>query len=159
MFLRMIKNLKLKMAARDLRVKDNELKLISILCRWLPISIAILDMIVKQLPSPKEAQKERLPSIWNMKQLPLKLKNAVLKCDSEYCECVIYVPKMIIVDKNEIIHSLHVSNERIIERNAYQRGKYTHMDKNSDDIDIDGDSIDSDSHSMQVIFLLSFILI
>ncbi|MCD6241143.1 GTP-binding protein, partial [Candidatus Bathyarchaeota archaeon] len=48
----------------------------------LPLHVAILDMVVKNLPNPVEAQKYRLPKIWRG-DINSKIGQAMLNCDDD----------------------------------------------------------------------------
>ena len=102
-FKRWIKKLKIEIPAREIdNHKDTKTKMIALMSRWMSVSNAVLDTIVKQLPSPKEAQKIRLPKIWNLDHLPDPLVNALKNCDATYKDCVVYIPKMIHVSRRQI---------------------------------------------------------
>ena len=47
------------MAARDLRSTDAKQKLSAIMTQWLPLTKSLLNMVVKNLPSPAEIKDER----------------------------------------------------------------------------------------------------
>jgi elongation factor 2 len=53
-----------------------------ILAKQLPLYQAILDMVVKKCPSPKEAQKYRIQTIWKGKS-DSKIGNAMINCNDE----------------------------------------------------------------------------
>jgi elongation factor 2 len=52
------------------------------LARTLPLSQAVLNMIVKMIPNPREAQKYRIPAIWNGR-LESDVGKAMLNCDDK----------------------------------------------------------------------------
>lgn len=52
------------------------------LSRLIPLHTAILDMVVKNLPSPVESQKYRVPKIWKG-ELNSEIGQAMLNCDDE----------------------------------------------------------------------------
>lgn len=61
---RIVQQLGLKIHARDLTAKDKLVTLRAVMAEWLPVSRTVLDMVVEKLPSPKEAQRDRLRALW-----------------------------------------------------------------------------------------------
>ena len=49
---------------KDLASSDRALAVAAVMSRWLPIGGAVLDMVVQQLPSPRDAQRTRLPALF-----------------------------------------------------------------------------------------------
>lgn len=88
------------------------------------ISNAVLDAVIKQLPSPREAQKERIPRNWNLDHLPKELRTALIECDSNHKDCVVYIPKMVLVVRDQIEAALTVKEAQRSRRTEYVRGRY-----------------------------------
>eukprot|EP00002_Diphylleia_rotans_P036304 TRINITY_DN7986_c0_g1_i2.p1 TRINITY_DN7986_c0_g1~~TRINITY_DN7986_c0_g1_i2.p1 ORF type:complete len:940 (+),score=201.95 TRINITY_DN7986_c0_g1_i2:50-2869(+) len=61
---KIISSLQLDIPPRELRNRDSKSILQSIMTRWLPLPEAVLGMIVKHLPNPREAQQLKIPKIW-----------------------------------------------------------------------------------------------
>jgi ribosome assembly protein 1 len=57
-------NLESRLNKRDMAGKDGKLKLQAVMRAWLPLSAAVLGMVVRALPSPIEAQKNRVERLW-----------------------------------------------------------------------------------------------
>eukprot|EP01083_Nonionella_stella_P105326 302934_1 len=124
-FQKWIKKLKVTIPPREIdNHKDALRKMIALMSRWMPISKAVLDTVIKQLPSPAEAQQERLPKIWNLEHLPADLVHALKTCDRNYKDCVVYIPKMVHVNRREIENALSTNKPQMVKRTAYKRGKY-----------------------------------
>lgn len=65
MVARILKGLNITMTERELRTyKTPGAAVAGVLCKWLPISSAMLNMVVEKLPNPQEAQKSRIPVLW-----------------------------------------------------------------------------------------------
>ncbi|MEM3442816.1 MAG: EF-Tu/IF-2/RF-3 family GTPase, partial [Candidatus Bathyarchaeia archaeon] len=63
-------------------LKAYEKEEIEMLSQLLPLSDAILEMVVKNIPNPAEAQKYRVPKIWRG-ELESEIGKAMLNCDDE----------------------------------------------------------------------------
>ena len=107
-------NLSKKVNLADLKNKSitQHSKLTSILSQWLPISQSILHMVVRQIPSPNQAQSNRMHKLWPIldnddeqkdtehqqqivDSLPSTLcplfKKAVLECDKTSPHLLVYI--------------------------------------------------------------------
>ncbi|RKO93267.1 P-loop containing nucleoside triphosphate hydrolase protein [Blyttiomyces helicus] len=110
------KALSVKILPRDLRSKDTKALLSTIMIQWLPLSTAVLDTVVSVLPSPREAQKIRIPKILNQHAgstsspttatthtTPSDLERALLECDpSDDVPVVAFVSKMFSVPVEDL---------------------------------------------------------
>jgi ribosome assembly protein 1 len=61
---KIINALKLKIPPRDLTSEDNKVVAQAIMSKWLPCADAVLEAVAEQLPSPAEAQINRIPKLW-----------------------------------------------------------------------------------------------
>lgn len=109
--------------ARDVSSPSPKIRIQSIMKAWLPLPAKVLSMVVRALPSPKEAQTRRINKLWpsivdslEMKfdtlfssdQEVLLSKLEKVKADIESCntspdaECVVFVSKMFAVPKSSL---------------------------------------------------------
>jgi ribosome assembly protein 1 len=105
---KIVKTLGVKVLPRDLRSKDTRALLSTILGQWLPLSANILLGVVDKLPSPVEAQAERLSNILYPEEKPTRtdkgtlhivakndLERSLYACDhTENAPTVAFVTKM-----------------------------------------------------------------
>lgn len=85
----------------------------------------MLDMVIHVLPSPIQAQKLRLNSIWKMNNLSEELQSALLACDKNYHQVIMHIPKMVMMDYHEVKNALlGTHHTQTYQRQPYQRGKY-----------------------------------
>lgn len=115
---KIVKALELQVSDKELRNEDSNNVLQSVMTRWLPISKALLDMVVDQIPDPRTAQKIRIPGLWRpirgelsdaQKEQTKKLKQDMLECNPNG-EIVAFVSKVFSV-KND--HLIDVSRPRV----------------------------------------------
>ena len=107
---KMINTLNIKVASRDLRSTDTRQKLSAIFAQWLPLTKAVLNMVVKVLPSPKDVNSERAEQLMCAKtarfdSLPVEtqnLKDKFLKCDPAEEDLIVFVSKMFPVPKKHL---------------------------------------------------------
>eukprot|EP00743_Colponemidia_sp_Colp-15_P008611 GILK01009370.1.p1 GENE.GILK01009370.1~~GILK01009370.1.p1 ORF type:complete len:1052 (-),score=185.23 GILK01009370.1:177-3332(-) len=85
--------------------RDPKQLLQALMSRWLPVSSAVLGMVVDLLPNPITAQANRMTKLWPTQQLAMdneemeRVRQAVMQCDkSETAPTVIFVSKMLNVD-------------------------------------------------------------
>jgi ribosome assembly protein 1 len=118
-------NLENKLNKRDMAGKDGRLKLQNVMRAWLPLSSAVLGMVVRALPSPLEAQKTRVERLWpsikksisstrlingytnaqddKLEELLAKVRKGIETCDtSEDAAVVVFVSKMFAVPKESL---------------------------------------------------------
>lgn len=96
---------------KDLASSDRGLAVAAVMSRWLPIGGAVLDMVVQQLPSPRDAQRARLPALFGR---PLALppaaravEDAVAQCDAaDSAPVLAFVIKMFSVSAKEYAAAL-----------------------------------------------------
>lgn len=107
MLQKVIKSFNLNVSARELQHKDPKVVLLAVLSRWLPLSDAILSMVVKCIPDPMRAQSFRIsrllpkrevsddgPSSNVLAEAEL-VRKSVEACDfSPEAPCVAFVSKM-----------------------------------------------------------------
>lgn len=110
MLQKVIKSFNLNVPARELQHKDPKVVLQAVLSRWLPLSDAILSMVVKSIPDPMRAQSFRIsrllpkrevsddgPSSNVLAEAEL-VRKSVEACDfSPEAPCVAFVSKMFAV--------------------------------------------------------------
>ncbi len=139
-----VKKLGIKVPARDLTLKTWRQRLRAILGRYMPIAQNILGMVADVLPSPVEAQNNKLDSIWGQLSLntasgaPSKqssdtvaespaeaVRAASGSCDKDSPHILVYIAKMLDVGKDAIRDALgrQGSGSSSIVRRAYVRGR------------------------------------
>jgi len=99
---KIINALKLKIPPRDLASDDPKAVAQAILCKWLPMSDTLLEMVVEKLPSPIEAQALRIPKLWQpsvgatseMSTKQHEIQDQMMTCDPQG-EVVIFVSKVV----------------------------------------------------------------
>eukprot|EP00164_Ancoracysta_twista_P001011 GFYU01001320.1.p1 GENE.GFYU01001320.1~~GFYU01001320.1.p1 ORF type:complete len:1032 (+),score=360.14 GFYU01001320.1:92-3187(+) len=114
---KIVKSLGLQVPPRELNHKDDRLLLRAVASRWLPLSPAILNMVVRFLPSPKEAQRHRFPKLWpelfdaeTDNAEILKMREDVMTCNpSQDAACVVFVAKMYAVPASALPELKHRS--------------------------------------------------
>lgn len=107
---KVIEKFNLSVPPRELQNKDPKLVLQAVMCRWLPLSDAILSMVVKYMPDPRVAQSFRISRLLPKREIvDDKLSSDVLaaaelvrksveSCDSRpEAPCVTFVSKMFAV--------------------------------------------------------------
>ena len=126
----MMERLGVAVTQRELtREKDKRRRLQSIMQRWLPIPACVLGCVVDQLPSPVQAQKERLSRVWTgevkRREGEEGIRDAMCRCDRQYDQVMVYVTKM--VDYGEVLDKLRErrmqGRGQIGVRRAYVRSK------------------------------------
>ncbi|XP_074650773.1 elongation factor-like GTPase 1 [Tubulanus polymorphus] len=105
---KIVKSLNLKIPARDLKFTDVR-TCVQAICRpWLPLSNAILSMVIRKLPSPLEIVGDRVDKLLSsrgrsLQSLPpetQKLKQNFLDCDaSTEAPVIVFVSKMVAVER------------------------------------------------------------
>ncbi|CAG4943869.1 unnamed protein product [Parnassius apollo] len=98
----------IKLTTRDLRHTDSRIQLQSLMMQWLPLSYTVLNMVCKELPSPKEILPEKVEKLMcsqirdfeSYHTETKKLKSDFLACDSsEDRPLIIFVSKMFSFEK------------------------------------------------------------
>lgn len=101
----------IKLTTRDLRHTDSRIQLQSLMMQWLPLSHVVLDMVCKQLPSPKEILPEKVEKLMcsNIRDFEtFHTETKLLKDDFLACESsddrplVIFVSKMFGVNRTSL---------------------------------------------------------
>lgn len=101
----------IKLTARDLRHTDARIQLQSLMMQWLPLSVTVLDMVCKKLPSPKQIQPEKVEKLMCSRIRDFesyhpetrKLKDDFLACDtSNDRPLIIFISKMFSFDKSAL---------------------------------------------------------
>jgi ribosome assembly protein 1 len=106
--------------------------------RWLPLSEAILDMIVDHLPSPLDAQKHRIPKIFDTSRLDEEHRNdfkeSIENCNNSASNpTVVFVAKMISTSCTfEDFSENQQPKATAIVRKPYQKGKFLDQKEGSD---------------------------
>ncbi|KAI3920150.1 hypothetical protein MKX01_017807 [Papaver californicum] len=98
------KSLHLSIPPRDLENKDKKIVAQAIMSRWLPLSEAILSMVVKCMPDPVAAQSVQITRLLP-KRVILDYVKSVQACDSSpEAPCVAFVSKMFAVPTKMLPH-------------------------------------------------------
>ncbi|XP_048484589.1 elongation factor-like GTPase 1 [Plutella xylostella] len=101
----------IKLTARDLRHTDSRIQLQSLMMQWLPLSLTVLNMVCKKLPSPLEIVPEKVEKLMCSRIRDFesyhpetqKLKEDFLSCDSsESRPVIVFISKMFSVDKSAL---------------------------------------------------------
>ncbi|XP_055995192.1 elongation factor-like GTPase 1 isoform X2 [Ostrea edulis] len=105
---KIITSLGLKILPRDMRHSDSRVQLQAVCSQWLPVSDAVLRVVVSKLPSPLAMSEERVEKLMcshmrKFESLPSEtqsLKQSFLTCSaSEESPVIVFVSKMLPVDK------------------------------------------------------------
>ncbi|KAF6057990.1 Elongation factor Tu GTP binding domain family protein [Candida parapsilosis] len=114
---KIIEKLGAKISPRDMRSKDLKNLLNQIMSQWIPLSHAVLGTVIDNLPSPVEAQSERIDKILEetiysavegeldkSKLVDPELVKAMRECDSSHADThtMAYVSKLISVPNEEL---------------------------------------------------------
>jgi len=108
---KILTSLNIKILPRDLKSIEAKIPLQSLFNSWIPLSKALLDIVVEYLPSPLDLTNEKIEHLMcsrsnQFKLLPIdtqKLKHDFLKCDSDKSKpLIVYISKMFAVDKENI---------------------------------------------------------
>lgn len=105
---KVIKSFNLQIQARELQNKDSKVVLQAVMSRWLPLSDAILSMVLKCLPDPVEGQKSRISRLIPERKVGSEngvdrrvveeselVRKSVVECDCrDEAPCVAFVAKM-----------------------------------------------------------------
>ncbi|KAI5958027.1 RIA1 [Candida theae] len=137
---KIIDKLGAKISPRDLRSKDVKNLLNQIMSQWIPLSHAVLGTVIDNLPSPVEAQSERIDKILDEtvysaveaekdknKLVDPSLVQAMHDCDSSHPEkhTMAYVSKLISIPNEELPKEVEVgvdvSAEELRERTRIAR--------------------------------------
>ncbi|CAB4024121.1 Elongation factor Tu GTP-binding domain-containing 1, partial [Paramuricea clavata] len=135
---KIVQSLNLKISARDSRQNESKAHLQAIFHQWLPLSKAVLEMVVEKLPSPLEISSERVEKLMcsglrSFESLPdetKSLKQAFLKCSSEDGDpVIIFVSKMFAVDEQALPQNRRrpLTQEELAQRRERARQKHTEM--------------------------------
>lgn len=104
-------SLNIKISPRDLKNTDAKVPLQSLFNSWLPISKAVLDMVIEYLPSPLDLTEEKVehlicPKARQFKTLASEtqnLKKDFLDCNADINKpTIVYVSKMFAIEKSSI---------------------------------------------------------
>ncbi|SCU92474.1 LAFA_0F10836g1_1 [Lachancea sp. 'fantastica'] len=97
--------LNIKVPPRDLRSKDLKNLLRTVMGQWLPVSSSVLLTVIEKLPSPLEAQGEKIERIIGTapghEMIDPSLREAMGRCDKNGPVCA-FVSKMISVPREEL---------------------------------------------------------
>lgn len=97
----------IKLTARDLRHNDSRIQLQSLMMQWLPLSLTVLNMVCRKLPSPKEIIEDKVEKLMcsrirdfdSLHPETQKLKSDFLSCDSsDNRPVIVFISKMFNVD-------------------------------------------------------------
>lgn len=111
------KALNLSLTQREMTHEDPQTVAQAFLGRWLPVSNAVLDMVVDLLPNPIDAQGVRIPQIYKPLPVPGKedeikqISVALKACDSSDDAPVVgFVSKVFSVPNDQLMLDLRVQN-------------------------------------------------
>lgn len=131
-----IEKLGAKIGPRDLRSKDLKQLLNLVMSQWIPVSHALLGMVIEYLPAPGEAQQARMPKILleclfdvlekntdNAEALDPGFESAIVSCDKTSDRVLAYVSKMVSVSNDDLPHDIQpgMSAEEFIQRGREAR--------------------------------------
>ncbi|XP_070543409.1 elongation factor-like GTPase 1 [Ptychodera flava] len=132
---KIVKSLNLKISNRDARHNDGRIHLQAICNQWLPLSKAILSMVVDKLPSPFDINEERVEKLMcsggrSFDSLPPQTQE--LKKDFQACSAsseaptIIYISKMFQVDKKALPQNRQrpLTHEEIQQKRELARQKH-----------------------------------
>ncbi|CAF0726325.1 unnamed protein product [Didymodactylos carnosus] len=122
------------LSSKDIRHTDPHVPLRLLFNQWLPIAPAVLDMVVDQLPNPKNLSIEKIEQLMCDKSrrfdtLPREtqqLKNAFISCSSDSSEPVIvYIAKLFSIDVSALSKNKPktLTNEEIAQRRELLKQK------------------------------------
>jgi len=109
--LKMIEKLEITVHPRDLRSTDRSL-LLAIMSAWLPLSRAMLDAVVEQLPSPLQLTQNKVQRLLSSPLRPFNslpensrksLETALLSCNSDdAAPTIVFISKMFAVERKSL---------------------------------------------------------
>jgi ribosome assembly protein 1 len=101
------KSLNITISPQIIRARDPRLLMTTVFASWLPLSTALLVSVVESLPSPPQAQADRMPGI--IKNSPgaeavdAEVKNAMVSFKTDKSDPVVaYVSKMVSIPESEL---------------------------------------------------------
>ncbi|KAJ1978121.1 Cytoplasmic GTPase/eEF2-like protein (ribosomal biogenesis) [Dimargaris verticillata] len=100
---KIVQALGLKVLPRDLRTKDSQALVTTLMTQWLPLSTAVFLTAIDKLPNPRDAQAIRLPRLLHPFADPAPppkddLERAMYACDATpKSPIVVFVSKMLVV--------------------------------------------------------------
>ncbi|KAK2157074.1 hypothetical protein LSH36_199g01022 [Paralvinella palmiformis] len=164
---KIVKSLKLKIQTRDSR-QDARVHLQAITSQWLPLSNAVLAMVVECLPSPLEVTEERVEKLLcsnarkfdSLPEQTQQLKDDFLACSSApEAPVIVYVSKMFSIDwkhlpqnKQRPLTSEEMTRRREIARQRHaERMLVKSQNERIEDTTNDGVNRDDDAAGIQII--------
>ena len=140
---KIINALNVKIAARDLKTNDSRQKLSAIFTQWLPLTKAVLDMVINVLPSPKDITNDRAEQLMCSKAARFDsltsetqdLKSHFLNCDPKSDELIVFVSKMFPVPKKQLPENRPkpLTPEEMARRREMARQRLTEKSDTKDD--------------------------
>lgn len=116
------KAMNLGLTRRELNHEDSTFVISNFMSQWLPLSQCLLGMIVNEIPSPREAQKVRMTSLWKRNYLDLSedqkvrqnnLEISLSNCDSSNdAPLIVYVSKVFSVSNAELLRKTYNKLDR-----------------------------------------------
>lgn len=113
---KIVEKLGVKVLPRDLRSKDFKSVLTLIMSQWIPISHALLGAVIDYLPSPQQAQQERMKKI--LKESATGIFSAdwhesILACDSSNPSehTLAYISKLISIPEHDLPKEVAINSE------------------------------------------------
>lgn len=132
------KTLSINVLARDLKSKDEKQLLRKILGQWLPVSTAVLLTVIEKLPSPLQAQRERLDTIISgapgFNEIDSNLLESMKKCDrdgpvSAYVSKMLSIPRaeLPIPSASQALQNDHIERSRKAREDALKAAKHAEL--------------------------------
>ncbi|XP_037905748.1 elongation factor-like GTPase 1 isoform X2 [Hermetia illucens] len=95
---------------RDLRSTDPKSQIRALFSQWLPIHVAVLEMVIDSVPGPKNMSGERAEKLLCSANLDFssypketqKLKSDFISCDPNNSNVVAFISKMVPIDKSRL---------------------------------------------------------
>ncbi|KAJ6635621.1 Elongation factor-like GTPase 1 [Pseudolycoriella hygida] len=127
--------LDIKLSTRDLRHTDHRVQLQAIFSQWLPIAKTVLEIVIKQIPSPGSMSEEKAERLMcslnqNFSSLPEEtqaLKSEFQKSDKDSDIVIAFISKMIPVSKDLLpdnrpksLTSEEIARRRTLARQRHQ---------------------------------------
>eukprot|EP01122_Echinamoeba_exundans_P014041 TRINITY_DN6280_c0_g1_i1.p1 TRINITY_DN6280_c0_g1~~TRINITY_DN6280_c0_g1_i1.p1 ORF type:complete len:1109 (+),score=316.15 TRINITY_DN6280_c0_g1_i1:288-3614(+) len=122
------KALNLTITAREMGHEDAQTVAQAFMARWLPVSNAVLDMVVDHLPNPIDAQKVRIPHLYKPIPVPGKeeeikqISASLERCDSsDDAPIVGFVSKVFAIPNDQLMLDMRVSGGIVMPRPRPQK--------------------------------------
>ena len=127
-----VKKLSIEVPSKELKQREGRARFQSVMRYWLPLSKAVLNMVVRLVPSPKEAHSSKLKKLFPpldrlqlQQSIPYseletfyravkRVRDSVESCDtSDSAPCVLYVSKMIAIPRSHLPSDEEAESEEL----------------------------------------------